>query len=185
MPKRVLLAAAGLLAAAATAVPGAAQAASGQTCQVTGGMLEGDFTSAPGDTWEGAPVNGFPGTVDIQRFTHPLYITGGISGAAFDEERAWFQARTFDFTSHDVVTWGPGSPYGDVTITCPDGTTRSGGLVINFLATGNYLTNSFTAHFEIVGSSGGLAGTTGNGTMTGEPGVPGGNGTYTATIHLR
>jgi hypothetical protein len=147
-------------------------------------MYEDDYTAIQSDTWTGAPVNGFPGTNEIQIFTHPIEVTGGLSGTGFDQERAWFDAHNFDFTSHDDVTWDPSSSYGPMTVTCPDGTTRTGGLEINFLATGNYIANAFTATYQIVGSSGGLAGTTGSGKMTGEPGVPGGNGTYTGTVHL-
>jgi hypothetical protein len=185
MLKRLPLITAGLLAAVAVVLPAGAQAAPGTSCQVTGTMLEGDFTAVQGDNWNGAPVNGFPGTTEVQTFTHPIYLTGGISGTGFDQERAWFNARTFDFTSHDKVTFDSSTGYGPATVTCPDGTSRSGGIEVNFLATGNYIANSFDAHFQIVGSSGGLNGTTGSGTMTGEPGVPGGNGTYTASVHLR
>src|SRR5581483_3314282 len=98
-------------------------------------------------------------------------LAGGISGRGYDQERAWGNVRTGDFTSHDKVTFGSFSDpadssvqYTPATSTCPDGTSRTGGLEINFIATGNYLTNggagSFTGHFEIVGSSGGLDGTT-------------------------
>jgi hypothetical protein len=185
MLKRFPLITAGLLAAVAAVLPAGAQAAPGKSCQVTGSMLEGDFTTIESDIWHGAPVNGFPGTTEVQTFTHPIFLSGGVSGTGFDQERAWFNARTFDFTSHDRITVDTSTGYGPATVTCPDGTRRTGGIVINFLATGNYTANSFRAHFEIVGSSGGLNGTTGNGTMSGEPGVPGGNGTYTASVQVR
>jgi len=185
MLKRLLLSTAGLLATAAAILPVGAQAASGTSCQVTGTMLEGDFTTMESDTWTGAPVNGFPGTIEIQTFTHPITLSGGISGTGFDQERAWFNARTFDFTSHDNVVFDPSTAYGPATVTCPDGTSKTGGLVVNFDATGNYIGNFFNAHFEIVGSSAGLDGTTGNGTVSGEPGVPGGNGPYTGSVQLR
>jgi hypothetical protein len=185
MPKRFLVITAVLLAAAAMTAPGAAQAASGTSCQVSGRMLEDDFTSVESDTWTGAPVNGFPGTNEIQTFTHPIELSGGIEGTGVDHERAWFNARTFDFTSHDKVTFDASTGYGPATVTCADGSTETGGLVVNFIATGNYVANAFEAHFQIVGSSGALNTTTGDGTMSGEPGVPGGNGDYTASLQLR
>jgi hypothetical protein len=59
----------------------------------------------------------------------------------------------------------------------------TGGLDLNFNARVDFVTNSFTGHFEVIGSSGGLAGTHGHGTVSGEPGVPGGNGPYNGTLH--
>jgi hypothetical protein len=181
--KRFVFACAGLLSAAAMAVPAAAQAAP-TTCQVTGHMLEGDFDP-------GSDVTTYPGgNNEIDNFTHPIYLTGGLSGTGFDQERSWGNFVNGDFTSHDDVTFDPSAAtYATpMTVTCADGTTRTGNLEINFLAQGSFVTNgglgSFHATFQVVHSSGGLAGTTGQGSMTGQPGVPGGNGDYTATLQL-
>jgi len=188
-----LLASAGAI-ASFFVLPAGAQAAN-TNCPVSGTILENDFTAIQSDNWNGPPLNSdlfgsLPGTVEIVQFTHPITLTGGIAGVGFDQERAWAQYKTNDFTSHDKVAFDPAAGSGTpattrATVSCPDGTTRTGGLTINFIATGNYAANAFTAHFEVIGSSGGLAGTTGNGTVTGEPGVPGGNGPYSGTLHLR
>ena len=178
--RRLLFACAGLIASAAMGIPATVQAASA-SCQVTGHMVEGDFTAIQRDS--------YVGNNEIVNFTHPIYLTGGLSGTGFDHERSWGSGVTGDFTSHSDVLFDPSTGYGPITVHCADGTTRTGGLEINFLATGNFFANGglgdFNAHFDVVGSSGALAGTTGHGTMSGVPGVPGGNGDFSATLQLR
>lgn len=182
MLKRCVLASAGLLAACALALPAGAQAASGTSCQVTGTMAElGPLNFLSQD---------IRGNNEIDRLTHPIALTGGISGTGFDQERSWASGVTGDFTTHDIVTFASslGDPFTDATVTCGD-KTLTGGLEVNFLGTGNGFANNgqgaFTAHFEIIGSSGDLAGTTGEGTMSGVPGYDSGYGTYVGTLHLR
>jgi hypothetical protein len=175
MLKRLALASAGLLAAVPAAVPAAAQAGSGTTCQLTGTMQEQ------------GPLNfqsqRLAGNNEIDSLTHPILLQGAVSGTGFDQERSWGSGVTGDFTSHDVVTFDSslGSPFTDATVSC-GAKTVTGGLKFNFLATGN---TTFTAHFDVVGGSGALAGTTGSGTMTGVPGYDSGTGTYVMTLHLR
>ena len=137
-----LLASAGAI-ASFFVLPAGAQAAN-TNCPVSGTILENDFTAIQSDNWNGPPLNSdlfgsLPGTVEIVQFTHPITLSGGISGTGFDQERAWFNARTFDFTSHDNVVFDPSTAYGPATVTCPDGTSKTGGLVVNFDATGNYI----------------------------------------------
>lgn len=200
MLKRFALASAGFLAAGAVALPAAAQA-SGTTCQVSGTMLEEGPLNIQSDTFPG-------GHNEKVSLTHPIVLTGGISGTGFDQESTVGSGVTGHFISHDIVTFDSLGPIGSddstdypsdpneppepspdsdptsytpATVTCGD-TSLTGELKFNFLANGSG--DSFTAHFEIVGSGGDLAGTTGNGTMTGEPGFDGGNGTYVGTLHL-
>jgi hypothetical protein len=174
MLKRFALAGAGLLAAGAVALPAGAQAA-GTSCQVTGTMLEEGPLNIQSDT--------FPGGVnEVVRLTHPILLTGGISGNGLDQEFTVGSGITGHFISHDAVNFDSslGDPYTAATVTCGD-KALTGGLKFNFLATGS---DTFIAHFQIVGSSGDLAGTTGNGTMSGVPGFEGGNGTYVANLQL-
>jgi hypothetical protein len=110
-------------------------------------------------------------------FTHPIFFDGNLSGIGVAEERQVFhvQNNTADVQAKIAFTG---------TATCADGRVLgTGGLEFNFNARVSFVTNSFTGHFEVIGSSGGLAGTRGNGTVTGEPGVPGGNGPYDGTLH--
>jgi hypothetical protein len=146
----------------------AAQAASTPPCQIHGTILEGDV---PGS--EDISVHG--NTV-IDQFTHPIFFDGNLSGVGIAEERNVIHLQNNAVEVHARVAF-TGS------VTCADGRVLgAGGLELNFNATVDFPT-SFAAHFQVIGSSGGLAGVHGNGTVSGVPGVPGGNGPYDGTLH--
>lgn len=147
----------------------AAQADPAPPCQIHGTVLEGDIT-----TLQSVTVHG---NTEIDVFTHPIFFDGNLSGTGIAEERDvdHLQNNTVDVQAKIAFTG---------TATCADGRVLgTGGLEINFNARASFVTNSFTGTFEIIGSSGGLAGTHGDGTVTGVPGVPGGNGPYDGTLH--
>jgi hypothetical protein len=156
------------LAAAALAVlPAAAQAA--PACHIHGTILEGEITTIESEAAHG--------NTEVAVFTHPIFLDGNLSGVGIAEERNVFhvQSNTADVQAKIAFTG---------TATCDDGRVLgTGGLDLNFNARVDFVTNSFTGHFEVIGSSGGLAGTHGHGTVSGEPGVPGGNGPYNGTLH--
>jgi hypothetical protein len=109
----------------------------------------------------------------------PSCFSGGLSGTSISTEHTVLRPD-LSFETHNSIDFTG-------TVTTNDGTVLgTGTLLINFDATGSFVPDpgSFAAHFEIVGSGGGLAGLHGNGTVTGVPGVPGGNRTATGTVHF-
>jgi hypothetical protein len=151
---------------ACAVLPSAAQAASAPPCQVHGTILEGDIT---------AESVSFHGNTAIGVFTHPIFFDGNLSGVGIAKERDVVHLQNDAIDVHARVAF-TGS------VTCADGRVLgAGGLVLNFNAIADFPT-SFTAHFQVIGSSGGLAGTQGSGTVSGVPGVPGGNGPYDGTL---
>jgi hypothetical protein len=152
-------------------VAGPAQARASRPCHVQGTILEGDIVDL--DTLTFA----VHGNTEVDTFEHPIFFDGNLTGVGNAQERVVAHNQNGAFEVHDRVAF-------QGTATCTDGRVLgAGGLDINFVATGSFVTNQFTAHFEVIGSSGGLAGTTGSGTVSGVPGVPGGNGPYDATLH--
>jgi hypothetical protein len=110
-------------------------------------------------------------------FTHPVFLDGNLSGVGIAEERNVFhvQSNTADVRAEIAFTGAA---------TCEDGRVLgAGGLELKFNARVSFVTNSVTGDFEVIGSSGELAGTHGHGTVTGEPGIPGGKGRYDGTLH--
>lgn len=111
---------------------------------------------------------------------HPIVFFGGLAGQSTSYEHTVISPK-LTFETHNTeyftgsVTTDSGQPLG------------AGALTINFNATGDFTSNDgngqFTAHVEIIGSGGALTGLHGEGTAAGEPGVPGGNGTFQLTLH--
>jgi hypothetical protein len=164
-----------MLAGAALVVCGLAgspaPAGASAPCRIHGTILEGDIVDY------GTLTIAVHGNTEIDTFEHPIVFDGNLTGVGDAKERVVAHNQNGAFEVHDRVAF-------QGTATCADGRVLgAGGLVINFVATGSFVTNSFTAHFEVIGSSGGLAGTHGNGTVSGVPGVPGGNGPYDGTLH--
>lgn len=147
---------------------GPAYAASAAPCHVSGTFLEDAIP--PG----GLVSDAVHGNTEITRFNHPIDLSGSMSGTGNAQEQSVVHLQNGAFEAHLTYAF-------EGTVTCEGSSTaRSGGLVINFNAHGNYFPDPghFTATFEIIGSSGGLTGTHGGGTVTGIPGVPGGTGPY-------
>jgi hypothetical protein len=145
----------------------AAQAA--PACDIHGTILEGDLSGPENITVHGNTV--------IDEFTHPIFFDGSMSGVGIAEERNVIHLQNGTADVHARIAFTG-------VVTCADGRVLgTGGLEINFNATADFAANSFTGHFQVIGSSGGLAGTNGNGTLSGVPGVPGGNGPYDGTLH--
>ncbi len=150
---------------ACAALPSAAEAASAPPCKVHGTILEGDIT---------AESVSFHGNTAIGVFTHPIFFDGSLSGVGIAEERDVVHLQNDAIDVHARVAFTG-------TVKCVDGRVLgAGGLVLNFNAVAD--STSFAAHFQVIRSSGGLAGTQGSGTVTGVPGVPGGNGPYDGTL---
>jgi hypothetical protein len=121
------------------------------------------------------------GNTEIDTFTHPIIFEGAFRappGVAIAQERDVTNLVTGVSKVHATIAYAG-------SVTCDDGRVLGiGGVVINLVATADFNTNSVTGRFQIVGSSGALEGTHGHGTLTGVPGVPGGNGPYVGALHL-
>lgn len=138
-------------------------------CSIHGHFTEGDTNNL---------VTVIHGNTQIDTFTHPIYFDGAFSPVGTAQERDVTNLTTLETKVHATIAY-TGSA------TCDDGRVLGvGGLEINFVAQANLVANSVTGRFQIIGSSGGLEGTHGHGTVTGVPGVPGGNGPYVGTLHL-
>jgi hypothetical protein len=165
-----MLAAAAALASCGLIVV-AAQAGASTPCHIHGTILEGDIVDF------GTLTVAIHGNTEIDTFEHPIFFDGNLTGVGDAQERVVAHNQNGTFEVHDRVAF-------QGTATCTDGRVLgAGGLDFNFVATGSFVDNAFKAHFEVIGSSGGLAGTQGNGTISGVPGVPGGNGPYDGTLH--
>lgn len=138
-------------------------------CPIHGHLTEGDTTNL---------VTVTHGNTQIDTFTHPIFFDGGFAPVGTAQERDVTDLQTLVSKVHARIAYtGP--------VKCDDGRVLGvGGLEINFVATASFVTNTFTGRFQIIGSSGGLDGTHGHGTVTGVPGVPGGNGPYVGTLHV-
>jgi hypothetical protein len=138
-------------------------------CPIHGHVTEGDTTDL---------VTVTHGNTQIDTFTHPLYFDGAFSPVGAAQERDVTNLLTGIAKVHVRISYSG-------SVRCDDGRVLGvGGLEINFVATANFVTNTFAGRFQIIGSSGGLEGTHGHGVITGVPGVPGGNGPYIGTLHL-
>jgi len=158
------------LAVGMLAVPSAvADEKSPRSCAVQGHLTEGDTNNL---------VTVIHGNTEIDTFTHPIYFDGAFSPVGIAQERDVTDLTTFvSQVSATIVYAG--------RVRCDNGdVSRFGVLEIKFLATASFDTNSFVGTFRIIGSAGGLAGTSGHGTVSGVPGVPGGNGPFVGTLHL-
>ena len=150
--------------------------------------------TAHADTDRSAPVRGSflelgPLNVISDRFTpngteiidsdHPIVFEGGLTGTSTSFEHTVIHADG-TFTTDNLELFS-----GRVTGTSGH-VLGTGTIDIVFIAVGDFTSNNgngqFHAQWGIVGAGGALRGLHGGGTSVGEPGVPGGNGTFDGTV---
>jgi hypothetical protein len=129
-------------------------------------------------------VNPTPDFLYIGYDVHPIVFTGSLTGTSSSLEHT-AERPNFTFETHNIET------FSDVVVRDTSGNrVGEGGLVINFNATGYFTLNqdgslggALKGVWQIVSSSGGLAGLQGSGKVTGAPGSTTGYGTYAGTVH--